>query len=390
MYYPKEDKISQIPPLSLARLFCSTLVSLCLAFGMSTSAYADSDKPKLTRCEKAEARGKAAFKRGCRSLYTTAGPLQKHQVGKILAHEHMFVEFGVPDAIGNTDASREDVDAVIGPLIVEAKNLGFSVFVDTTPIGVNRRADIVTYIARKRGLPTVLATGFYHEPNVPAWVFDASDEEVSAFMQKELNEGVDDTGVRAGIIKTSPGFGIITDVEDKILRAACDASIATNASIASHILDAPTAIEYIDRLESYGCSAERFVWVHAPYTAFTDINGSDSLMEAAARGAFISLDFMGSNFWAPFLPSGFNDDETQIVLLKELIDAGYGSQILIGQDSGWFDPQYGETGELEGVFDIQGYSHIATVFVEKMREAGISKKQIKRLLHTNPWDIYSR
>lgn len=361
----------------------SCLLAVGLAFGVAAPAAADHDH--LSRCEKAEAKGKAAFERGCRVLHTTAGPFNRHQAGKILAHDHIFVEF--LSAVGTSPATAAQVNAVMGPLVEEAKNLGYSVFVDPTPAGVNRRPDIVQYVAQQNGLPMVLATGIYHEPNVPDWAYDATVEEVTDWMLKELNEGVADTGVRAGFIKVSQSWGGITEVEDKILRAACEAQQQTNATIGSHVLQGFVAIDTIDRLESYGCRADRFIWIHAPYVAAFE--GIDWLKQAAERGAFISHDFIGSKFWGPWL-DGDNDDETQLAWLQDMIDAGFEDQLLIGQDSGWFDPQYGETGELPGTFDIQGFNHIAEVFVPKMKEAGFRKKQIRKLLRDNPWNAYSR
>jgi phosphotriesterase-related protein len=324
---------------------------------------------------------------GERKFYTTAGALEEYQVGNVLAHDHMFVEFGPADPVAYLDAKRKEVYKVIGPLVEEAKDLGYNVFVDPTPTGVGRRADIVKYVAHKTKMPTMMVTGIYHEPNIQDWVYDATVEEISAWLQKELNQGIANTGVRAGFIKLSQSWGGTTPTELKVLEAACDAAKKTNASIGSHILQGFVALNVIDSLEGFGCDASRFIWIHAPYTAFWE--SSAPLLEAAARGAFISHDFIGSKFWGAWL-DGDNDDETQLALLQEMIAAGYEDQIIIGQDSGWFDPQYGESGELEGVFEIQGFNHIAEVFVDKMKADGISDEVIHKLLHSNPWNAYSR
>lgn len=371
----------------LRRNLLGSFVMFCLAaFGVagcldSETPQGDQNNSAASACDGAG----AAMIAGCRLLYTTAGALNSQEAGKILAHDHMFVEF--INAAGTSPATPEQVNAVIGPLVVEARDLGYGVFVDPTPAGVNRRPDIIAYVADQAGLPAVLATGIYHEPNVPVWALDATVEEIRDWMLEELNVGVADTGVQAGFIKVSQSWGGITEVEDRILQAACEAQKETNAAIGSHILQGFVAIDTIDRLESYGCSADRFIWIHAPYTAQWE--GIVWLHLAAERGAFISHDFIGSNFWAPWL-DGINDDETQIEWLQSMIDAGYEDQILIGQDSGWFDPQYGPTGELPGAFDIQGFNHIVEVFLPKLEAAGFSEDVIRKLMQDNPFFAYSR
>ena len=315
-------------------------------------------------------------------FHTTAGRLAERQVGNILAHQHMFVEFGVEDPVAYLSAKRGQVLRVIGPLVQEAKDLGYNVFVDTTMEGVGRRPDIVKYVARQVGMPPMMVTGFYWDPFIPDWARAASVEEITDWLLEELRVGVGSTFVRAGFIKLSQSWGGITPDELKILEAACAAAQETGASIASHILSSGTALAVIDALEGFGCDPSRFIWVHAPYTAFTEAGGVDALLEAAARGAYISDDFIGSNFWAAWL-DGHNENSRHFELIQTLVDAGYEDQILIGSDTGWFDPGNPD-------FVIEPYDQIMNSFLPEARIAGFSEQLIYKLLHTNPWNAYSR
>jgi phosphotriesterase-related protein len=314
--------------------------------------------------------------------YTTEGPLAEGQVGNILAHQHMFVEFGTTEPVAYLDSTPEEVYEVIGPMVMEAKNLGYSVFVDPTMEGVGRRPDIVEYVADTAGLPTMMVTGFYWDPHLPAWVRDAPVGDITDWLLEELNEGVGDTDVQAGWIKLSQSWGGITEDEMKVLEAACDAALETNAAIGSHILSSWTALDVIDALESFGCDADRFIWIHAPYTAFSEDDGADALLAAAERGAYISLDFIGSIFWAGWV--GDNSDARHLALLQQLIDGGYEDQIIIGSDTGWYDPGFPPG------FVVEPYNQIMESFVPTMRDAGFSEELIRKFLHDNPWNAYSR
>src|SRR5205085_7476119 len=103
-------------------------------------------------------------------FYTTAGPLAEERVGNIMAHQHMFVEFGAKPPVNYLKSTPEEVYKVIGPLVLEGKSLGYTVFVDPTPEGTGFRPDIVKYVAKKAGMPTMMVAGLYSDPYLPAWV----------------------------------------------------------------------------------------------------------------------------------------------------------------------------------------------------------------------------
>jgi len=322
-----------------------------------------------------------------RRYYTTAGALSEDEVGSILSHQHMFVEFGADPPVAYLDAKRQKVYKVIGPMVDQAIELGYDVFIEPTPLGVGRRPDIVQYIADRSGMPTMMVTGIYQEPYIPDWVYEATVEELSDWMVEELTVGVGDTDVPAGFIKLADNWDGIHDVEMKILEAACDASLETNSAIASHILSSWTAMDVLDALEGFGCDPGRFVWIHAPYTAFSEGElagepGVEALMAAAERGAYISHDFIGSIFWADWV--GDNSNARHIALLQQMVDAGYENQLLIGSDTGWYDPGFPEG------FVVEPYNQIVESFLPDLKAAGFSDELIDKFMHDNPWDAYSR
>jgi phosphotriesterase-related protein len=166
-----------------------------------------------------------------KQLFTTLGPLRKEQLGLILPHEHVFVDLRTPDQPGYAQAEAADVVALMAPQIEAIKAQGVTALVECSTGGVGRRADMDLAVSRATGFPIVVPTGNYREPWIPEWVRTASQDALEAWMLKELNEGIDDTGVRAGWIKLSAGDDGITALETTILRAAARAAKATNAVI---------------------------------------------------------------------------------------------------------------------------------------------------------------
>jgi phosphotriesterase-related protein len=348
-----------------------------------------------------------------RVFHTTAGPLTRDEIGNVLAHQHMFVEYGAHPPTAFADVDPEMVYEVIGPWLEEAKALGIGTFVDPTPLGVGRRPDIVKYAADRAGLPTMMVTGIYREPFMPDWVYEASVGEIADFFRTEFTEGVGDTGVPAGWIKVSQNGTGMTLTERKVLEAACIVARETGAAIGSHIAlwgssAGPTALAVMDALEGFGCplDEQRFIWIHAGVeagaagspTEVTDVVGVDSgmdyLMEALRRGAYLSLDSIGSPFWG----GTYADYADSIERIRQFVDAGYADRILIGSDTGWFDPGQPagfELQQVDGTWTMVGdyagdYSMIPKEFVPAMREAGFSEELINKLMQDNPWNAYSR
>jgi predicted metal-dependent phosphotriesterase family hydrolase len=334
---------------------------------------------------------------GNMKFFTTAGPLDKDEVGNVLAHHHMFVELGVVQP-GNAPGSDENVVlAALEPWVEDAIDLGAGVFVEITPQGVGQRADIVKYVADETGLPTMLVTGIYREPFMLDWTYDATVEEIADFMLDELKNGVGTTDVPAGFIKLSQNDTGMTLTERKVLEAACMVARKSGATIASHITAGPTALSVMDALEGFGCDLDkyRFVWIHAMMTAKADGGklegtwgtgyepGWEYILEAAERGAYISLDGIGSGFWSNYY-GGF---DLNLGWIEDLVAAGYEDQIIIGADTGWYDPGY--PGAEVTWSGSQDYNSIFE-FADWMAGEGVSPELIQKLMHGNPWNAYSR
>jgi phosphotriesterase-related protein len=188
-------------------------------------------------------------------------------------------------------------------------------------------------------------------------------------MVRELNEGIDGTSVRAGFIKLSAGDDGITDVEKKILRAAARAARATGAAIGSHTIRGHVVREQLDIIELCGYTASRFIWIHASAEPDFGLN-----VEVARRGAWIEYDWIG----------GSQPDAFFIERIQRLLDAGYGDQILLSQDRGWFDPSQPNGGA------PKPFTYLTQTFLPALRAAGVDDETIRLLTHDNPFRAFAR
>jgi len=154
------------------------------------------------------------------------------------------------------------------------------------------------------------------------------------------------------------------------LRAGAQAGRETNAIIGSHTIRGWVVRNQLDILEAEGYTASRFIWIHTQADPDFDLH-----MEMAGRGCWIEYDSIG-NANAP-------SDETIIEFITKLIDAGYGKQILLSHDRGWYDAGNPD-------FVPMPFTYISETFIPKMRDAGFDEDTIIQLTHVNPFNAYAR
>lgn len=301
-------------------------------------------------------------------LFTTLGPLRKDQLGLILPHEHVFVDLRTPDRPGYGVADAADVLALMVPQIEAIKAQGVTALVECSTGGVGRRADMDLAVSLATAFPIVVPTGNYREPWIPDWVGKASQDELEAWMRKELTEGIDDTGVKAGWIKLSAGDDGLTPLEARILRAAARAAKATNAVIGSHTIKGRVVMDQLDIIEAEGYRADRFISIH------TQAEPDFAMHQAvAARGAWIEYDHLGRE-----------PDDAVVPLILKALEAGLGKQLLLSHDLGWYDPA------LPGGGTPRPYTHLVDTVLPKLRAAGVSEAMIVRLTEINPFEAFAR
>lgn len=301
-------------------------------------------------------------------LITTLGSFERHQLGLILPHEHVFVDLRTPDQPGYAEADPDDVVRLMAPQIEAIKAQGVTALVECSTGGVGLRVDIDLAVSRATGLPIVVPTGNYREPWIPDWVAQASEAELENWMLGHLTKGVDDTGVVAAWIKVSAGDDGITPLETRILRAAARASAQTGALIGSHTIKGRVVMDQLDIIEAEGGSAKRFLSIHTQNERDFGLNRA-----VAERGAWIEYDHVGRE-----------PDEEVLPLVLKALEAGLGNQLLLSHDLGWYDPAK------PGGGTPRPYTHLVGSFLPQLRAAGVEEAMITRLTHDNPFDAFAR
>jgi phosphotriesterase-related protein len=188
-------------------------------------------------------------------------------------------------------------------------------------------------------------------------------------MLKELEEGVEDTGVRAGFIKLSAGDDGITAAETKVLRAAARAAAQTGAIIGSHTVRGRVVADQLRIIAEAGGAPDRFIWIHAQNDPDFALN-----LEMARQGAWIEYDAI----------SRPDRDQFYVERIQGMLAAGFGDKLLLSHDNGWYDPGKPNGGT------PRPFTYLSETFLPLLRASGVPADTIRRLTVDNPFRAFAR
>ena len=100
------------------------------------------------------------------------------------------------------------------------KAAGGCTMVDVTIPGIGRDPKALARISRLTGVNIVMGTGLYTEPSLTQQQKDMSIDDIVALFVRDIREGADGTGIRAGIIGEVACNYPATEIELKAVRAA--------------------------------------------------------------------------------------------------------------------------------------------------------------------------
>lgn len=344
-------------------------------------------------------------------VQTVLGPVDPAQLGKVLHHEHLaslvpgpWLSGGhrnAPDADGRFDVAPDDPDYFEDQVrqgvgaVSGLKRLGFDTVADLSPYGVVGRSDhgenvnILKRISEESGLHIILGSSTYLDSFSPAWVGEATVEELTARFVEDITIGIAGTGLKAGILgEQATGLGEILPHEEISLRAAVRAHAATGVSLVTHTTHGTMALEQIEIFRQEGADLSRVVIGHM------DIQPDlDYVIEVLNQGVNIAFDTIGKQSWDFFLEPGpqhpregeypkrayFRSDRERAIRLVELVARGYESQLFVSQDltgaEVYLNPKtHGQW----------GLGYLGAVFLPMCIHHGLDPKKIDVLTRDNP------
>lgn len=293
-------------------------------------------------------------------IRTVTNDIEKEELGITMCHEHFIVDL---DRVRHDGISKIETVEEVEPEIQQMMALGVQAAVEVSTIDLGRDIRKLKQISQDTGLTIIAATGFYLTQYHPEWLKEASPEQIAQVYIRELTEGIDDTGIKAGIIAeiaSSPDR--FEGEEKKILQAAGIASRLTGAAVSTHTSHF-TAVETIETLLAEGVDPDKIIIGHQD---LIDDSAYHALL--LEYGVNIAFDTCGKKAYMP--------DETRARNALKIIEAGYGGHLLFSNDISrrTYFTSHGKAGYLSVMKEI----------VPLLKQIGAKEEQIRRCLVDNP------
>ena len=329
-------------------------------------------------------------------VQTVRGLIEPTQLGWTLIHEHVLCDLtpaalansGRPEVkitlenvwevryhwakhLGNSRLNEEDVAV---SELRRMREKGGQSLVELSSGGTKRNPEGLLRVSRESEIQIVMGCGYYIDEFLPPEVRKKSVEGLAQEMISDIATGADGTDIRSGIIGEIGCSHPWTDFEKKVMHAAVLAQKETGAAITVHPGRHPDAPREIIRfITEKGGNPARTIIGHIDRTLFE----LDPLLRLLETGCTVAYDFFGiESSYYPFQDIDLPSDGMRLNLIRELIDRGHLSQVLMSHDicTKTRLVRYGG----------HGYGHIFGNIIPMMQRKGFTDSEIQTILVENP------
>jgi phosphotriesterase-related protein len=191
---------------------------------------------------------------------TVREDLTPGELGRTLAHEHVFAAFG--RAGGDDDLDLVDDAATLVDL-QRARADGARTIVDVTTWDMGADVGRADRLTCQAGLRLVKSTGWFRSPSADGAIAGTTVSTLAERLVRDVAEGLDDSGLRAGVLGEVGVSGTApTSAERAVLDATAEAALATGAGIVLHTDDVENAQMLLSELGARSVPPARMLVGH--------------------------------------------------------------------------------------------------------------------------------
>lgn len=297
-------------------------------------------------------------------IRTVLGDIKESEMGITYCHEHIMMDLS--NVRKDTDSVLDIVDDMKEELKYPIQK-GLKAIVEVTNIGMGRNVLELKKISQDLGIHIIASTGFYKEEYYPEFVFEESIDDISDRFIKEIQVGIGDTGIKAGIMaEIGSSYKNISPVEKKVFKAVAKAHLETGAPISTHCELGTMASQQVELLLNEGVKPDKLIIGHM------DLNKDiDELIRILKKGVNVAFDTIGKN--------SYMKEESRIKNLITILDKGYINNIVLSQDI----TRKSYLRKNGGI----GFSYILDNFIPRLKDNGFTTKKLEQMLIKNPAKI---
>lgn len=319
-------------------------------------------------------------------VQTVLGPIPGDRMGFTAPHEHVLASSTSflrlwPEYLGG----RSRIATIAVERMKSAKAAGIDTIVDCTTADLGRDVRLLQEVSRRSGVHIVAATGHWLTPT-PSFEARTADE-LADFFTLEIERGIEDTGIKPGVIKAACEGDAMTQFQENVFKAAARASKRTGVPVTTHSDARHRGGEQQAAIfEQEGLEPQRVCIGHSDESA-----DFDYLLGLARRGYTLGFDHLF--YGLASMGAGANSIPTwqdRAAMIKKLIDAGLNARIFLAND--WmFALTISPTGTLDVLTERNPAGNLFNIrnTIPHLRQIGVTNEQIRMITVVNPQAFFA-
>ena len=297
-------------------------------------------------------------------IMTVRGPVEPSNLGPTYAHEHLL---GGPPKWStdsqDTDLTMLDYEAARKELEL-FKLAGGRGMVEMSTAEYGRRPEELRALSEATGVHVIMTTGLHKDAYSKPIADRNSIEQLVDVYTRDIKQGAGESGVRAGVIKGATSLNQITEGEEKALRAAARAHLATGAPISTHTQAGTMGMEQITIFKEEGVDPSRVAIGHVDRKLEYDYHAA--MMDT---GAYLIYDQISKEKYVA--------DRDRVATLVRLVREGYGDRLMLAGD-------FGRASYFTSNDGGPGFTYILWRFVPWLIQEGMPREAARAMLVDNP------
>lgn len=297
-------------------------------------------------------------------IRTVLGDIDTNSLGVTYMHEHLIIDSEIVKKNLSYIHLPSTEDAITELNI--CKTAGVTSMVDCMPTASGRDIKRLAVISDKTGINIIAVTGLHHVKYYNEYdPIEALDvDSLASLFIDEIENGCEGTFYKAGLIKVVTSGENPSNRELRLFEAAAIAQKVTGAPILTHCEHGKGALQQLDILRNLDVDLSKVVMSH------TDKEPDFSYhKEILSSGVNVEYD--------QSLRQIDLDNSTSALLTAEMLEQGFGRQIMLGTD-----------GARRSLWSsLGGYPGLAALYQNwssRLRQVGITNEQLELMFVTNP------
>jgi phosphotriesterase-related protein len=297
-------------------------------------------------------------------IRTVLGDISPDQLGVTYMHEHLIIDSPIVAKNFEFIHLTKESDAIAEVNL--CKRAGVAAMVDCMPLGSGRDAKRLINIASETGINLIAVTGLHHDRYYQEYdiLEKSSADQLAEYFLKDINEGMDRTEAKAGLIKVVTSGPKIKDREKKLFEAAAIAHFESGAPIISHCEHGTGAIEQLELFGEFKISLNRVILSHTDKEA--DLGYHHEILSSG-----VNVEYDQSLRQANDLKA------SSAQLTAAMVGAGFVNQIMMGTDGA-------RKSLWRTLGGTPGLAYLFSGWSKRLIDAGLNEDNLQQIFINNP------